>query len=181
MITISTTISLNYFSVLPTGISSYDMLNNVPPNVSLQRSANVAPEAQLSPNFASNLMQQQLSPNQRAPFSPQSTQGYQPFMNTGQRLSPQTQTLNQQQQITFQPGTNANSNSQLSPRQAPFPQGAPNQQQQTQPNQPQTQSPQQWTQAQINQRLSAQQQNNPMLNAQLQVISFFEKTYFSFI
>lgn len=162
--------SLLFFSaVLSTGMSNYDMLNNVPPNVSLQRSSNVAPESQLSPGYAASLMQQQLSPNQRAPFSPQSNPGYQPFMNTGQRLSPQTQALNQQQQITFQAGANPNSNSQLSPRQASFPQGAPNQQQQTQPNQPQAQQTQQWTQAQINQRLSAQQQNNPMLNAQLQV------------
>lgn len=57
------------------GMSNYELLNNVPPNVSLQRSTNVAPESQLSPGFSPNLMQQQLSPNQRAPFSPQSNQG----------------------------------------------------------------------------------------------------------
>lgn len=51
------------------------MLNNVPPNVSLQRSSNAAPDTQLSPGFSPTLMQQQLSPNQRAAFSPQSNQG----------------------------------------------------------------------------------------------------------
>lgn len=60
---------------LNAGMSNYELLNNVPPNVSLQRSTNVAPESQLSPGFSPNLMQQQLSPNQRAPFSPQSNQG----------------------------------------------------------------------------------------------------------
>lgn len=69
------------------GMSNYELLNNVPPNVSLQqRSANVVPDTQLSPGFSPNLLQQQLSPNQRAPFSPQSNQsiGYQSFnANTG--------------------------------------------------------------------------------------------------
>lgn len=69
------------------GMSNYELLNNVPPNVSLQRSSNVVPDTQLSPGFSPNLLQQQLSPNQRAPFSPQSNQsiGYQSFSsNTGQ-------------------------------------------------------------------------------------------------
>lgn len=99
------------------GMSNYELLNNVPPNVSLQRSGNVVPDTQVvSPGFSPNLLQQQLSPNQRAPFSPQSNQiNYQAFnTNTGQRLSPQQQ----QQQMAFQSGTNAN-NSQLSPRQHP--------------------------------------------------------------
>lgn len=68
-------------------MSNYELLNNVPPNVSLQRSSNVVPDTQLSPGFSPNLLQQQLSPNQRAPFSPQSNQsiGYQSFnSNTGQ-------------------------------------------------------------------------------------------------
>lgn len=67
-----------------TGMSNYELLNNVPPNVSLQRSANVVPDTQLSPGFSPNLLQQQLSPQQRAPFSPQSNQniGYQSFNTT---------------------------------------------------------------------------------------------------
>lgn len=150
-------------------MSNYELMNNVPPNVSLQRSSS---DAQLSPGFASNIMQQQVSPNQRAPFSPQSNTNFQPFMNTGQRLSPQAQQLQQQQQqqMAFQANANANAGSQLSPRQAVFPQGTPN----TQPQSNQmNQSPQsqqaQWNQSALNSRLSMQQQNNPMLNAQLQV------------
>lgn len=72
---------------MSSGMSNYELLNNVPPNVSLQRSSNVVPDTQLSPGFSPNLLQQQLSPNQRAPFSPQSNQsiGYQSFnSNTGQ-------------------------------------------------------------------------------------------------
>lgn len=92
--------------------------------------------------------------------------GYQTYSAGGQRLSPQQQQLNQQQ-MAFQTGTNTNSNPQLSPRQPQFPQGTQNSQQ-TQPNQPQNQQ-QQWNQAAINSRLSVQQQQNPMLNAQLQV------------
>lgn len=93
-------------------MSNYDLLNNVPPNVSLQRSTNV-PETQLSPGFSPNLLQSQLSPNQRAPFSPQSNQvGYQTF-NAAQNQT-------QQQQLAFQTASNTNS-----PRQ-PFPQGTVN-------------------------------------------------------
>jgi nuclear receptor coactivator 2 len=53
------------------------LLNNtVAPNVALTRSGMVVPDSQLSPNFTQNLMQQQLSPNQRSggPFSPQPNQ-----------------------------------------------------------------------------------------------------------
>lgn len=173
-------------------MSNYDsLLNNVPPNVSLQRSANAVPDSQLSPGFTPNIMQQQLSPSPaRAPFSPQSNQSYQPYTNTGQRLSPQQQ-MNQQQQInqqqqqqqqmTFQTGTNTSSNAQLSPRQLPFTQGTPNSQQ-TQPNQPQNpqQQQQQWNQSALNSRLSVQQQQNPMLNAQLQasIIVHIEINFF---
>lgn len=56
-------------------MSNYELLNNVPPNVSLQRSTNAVADTQLSPGFSPNLLQQQLSPNQRAPFSPQPNQG----------------------------------------------------------------------------------------------------------
>lgn len=72
--------------------------------------------------------------------------------------------------MAFQTGTNANSNPQLSPRQPQFPQGTQNSQQTQQPTQPQNQQQQQqWNQSAINSRLSVQQQQNPMLNAQLQV------------
>lgn len=58
-----------------TGITNYEsLLNNVPPNVSLQRSNNVVPDSQLSPGFTQSMMQ--LSPNQpRAQFSPQPNAG----------------------------------------------------------------------------------------------------------
>lgn len=72
---------------MTSGMSNFELMNNVPPNVSLQRSSNVVPDTQLSPGFSPNLLQQQLSPNQRAPFSPQSNPsiGYQSFnVNTGQ-------------------------------------------------------------------------------------------------
>lgn len=57
--------------VCSTGISNYkSLLNNVPPNVSLQRSSNAVPDSQLSPGFTQSMIQ--LSPNQqRAQFSPQ--------------------------------------------------------------------------------------------------------------
>lgn len=59
------------------GISNYEsLLNNVPPNVSLQRSTNVVADSQLSPSYTQSMMQQQHSPSQRgAPFSPQSSTG----------------------------------------------------------------------------------------------------------
>lgn len=51
------------------------LLNNtVAPNVSLTRANSVVPDSQLSPGFSpSQLMQQQLSPNQRTQLSPQQT------------------------------------------------------------------------------------------------------------
>lgn len=60
--------------------------------------------------------------------------------------------------------------------QLPFTQGSQSsqQQQQTQPNQPQTTQQNQWNQTSIQSRLTVQQQQNPMLNAQLQVISLSE-------
>lgn len=98
--------------------------------------------------------------------------GYQQFGNNGQvRLSPQQQQqMLNPQQMAFQTGTKPSNNSQLSPRQPPFPQQQGNQNpQQQQPNQPQLQQQQQqWNPAGTN-RLSMQQQQNPMLNAQLQV------------
>ncbi|XP_059617305.1 nuclear receptor coactivator 2 isoform X2 [Phlebotomus argentipes] len=149
------------------------LLNNtVAPNVSLQRSTSVVSDAQLSPGFSQPMMQaQQQNSTQRTPFSPQPNQGYQQASfsaNNGQRLSPQ-----QQQQLGgFSGGSGANGTAQLSPRQPPFGgQGAIHQQQT-----PQTvatsvqQQQQQWSQQQqqqANVRLSLQQQQNPMLNAQL--------------
>lgn len=87
--------------------------------------------------------------------------------NTGQRLSPQQQ--QQQQQMAFQASSNTNNISQVSPRQSTFTQGP-----QTQPQPNQTQ--QQWNAA--NTRLSLQQQQNPMLNAQLTVSFVFVSFYF---
>lgn len=95
------------------------MNTTVAPNVSLSRT-NLPSDAQLSPNFAQTLMQQQLSPGLSTPYSPQPNQGLNPlsshehlipnrlrflagyapqFPQPGQRLSPQQQQqLNQQQQ-----------------------------------------------------------------------------------
>lgn len=162
------------------------LLNNtVAPNVSLTRANSVVPDSQLSPGFSpSQLMQQQLSPNQRTQLSPQQTgmfhcttrqnfpakhqttsnsAGFQgnPFNNNpGHRMSPQ-----QQQQLVaaagFQQGNPGNQ--QLSPRQPPF--NTSQQLPQANAAALQQQQQQQWQQ---NARLSIQQQN-PMLNAQLSV------------
>ncbi|XP_038109955.1 nuclear receptor coactivator 1 isoform X3 [Culex quinquefasciatus] len=139
------------------------LLNNtVAPNVSLTRANSVVPDSQLSPGFSpSQLMQQQLSPNQRTQLSPQQT-GFQgsPFNNNPvHRMSPQ-QVGGFPQQQQQQPGTPGSQ--QLSPRQPPFASNP----QVSQPNALQQQQ-QQWQNA--NARLSIQQQN-PMLNAQLSTI-----------
>jgi len=182
------------------GLSNIESLlnNTVAPNVSLQRSTNVVPDSQLSTtsSFPPNLIQQQLSPNHRPPFSPQQNQYPQSTFNasTGQRLSPQ-------QQIAFQTvgsgngsvgvsvnnnnsntNNNNSNNAQLSPRQLPpFLQG-PSVQQQTSGQQQSgaqavsvAQSQQQWNQQTANNRLSMQQQN-PMLNAQL-TVSLIKSAY----
>lgn len=118
------------------------------------------------------------------------------------RVSPQQQQQQQQlhlqqqqQQMAFQTGTNSNSNAQLSPLQqlpSQFAQSNAGQQQQQlqqphnsplQPNQPQQQSDQLQQQQQqlwlggpnnvaANARLTLQQQQNPMLNAQLVSVEF---------
>ncbi|XP_021701261.1 nuclear receptor coactivator 2 isoform X3 [Aedes aegypti] len=145
------------------------LLNNtVAPNVSLTRANSVVPDSQLSPGFSpSQLMQQQLSPNQRTQLSPQQTAGFQgnPFNNNpGHRMSPQ-----QQQQLVaaagFQQGNPGNQ--QLSPRQPPF--NTSQQLPQANAAALQQQQQQQWQQ---NARLSIQQQN-PMLNAQLSTVPGF--------
>ncbi|XP_062546397.1 nuclear receptor coactivator 2 isoform X4 [Armigeres subalbatus] len=144
------------------------LLNNtVAPNVSLTRANSVVPDSQLSPGFSSSqLMQQQLSPNQRTQLSPQQTAGFQgnPFNNNpGHRMSPQ-----QQQQLVaagFQQGNPGNQ--QLSPRQPPF--SGSQQMPQASSAALQQQQQQQWQQ---NNRPSIQQQN-PMLNAQLSTVPGF--------
>lgn len=48
--------------------------NSIAPNVSLTRSTNsnaLPTDSQLSPGFSPQMIQQQLSPNQRVTFSPQ--------------------------------------------------------------------------------------------------------------
>lgn len=147
--------------------------NSVAPNVSLQRNNSVVREAQLSPGFNSNAFQQ-MSPgqnqNSRAgqPFSPvqqqqqqvqQGPQGpppnYQAFTTgTGgdiQPMSPQFGTPDIMALINMGKPTPVGGvlAQQLSPRQPPFNSAQSNQ----------------WTQ----QQLSLQQQQNPMLSAQLTV------------
>lgn len=135
------------------GLQNIDSLlnNTVAPNVSLQRSASV-PESQLSPNYGGQISQQnQRLNNQQQPFSPHS----QLTSPIGQQASfPQTTTVNNYQQGGARLSPHPPFNQQLSPRQG-YPQtNAQNTNwQQTQP------------------RLSVQQQQNPMLNAQLTVSS----------
>ncbi|XP_073823814.1 basic helix-loop-helix family member taiman isoform X2 [Musca autumnalis] len=149
------------------------LLNTVAPNVTLSRT-NMPPDSQLSPNFAQNMLQQQLSPGQRnAPFSPQSNPGYGPQypQTAGQRLSPQQQ--QQQQMAAFQAG---NPTAQLSPRQPHFGAGGPNTPGSAgipSPGLAPNSSPQQWGGGPNPgpQRGHSLQQHNPMLSAQLQGVS----------
>lgn len=162
--------------------------NTVAPNVSLQRNNSVGAvgvgrqaQQQLSPGFNANAFQQ-MSPGQTnragAPFSPvqmakaqqqqQQQQGpppnYQQFPNNSaeiqpmspQMMSPEMMSLLNMNKVANPPNNNNSgvlAGQQLSPRQAPF----------TSP-----QSASQWT-AQQQAQLSLQQQQNPMLNAQLTV------------
>ncbi|XP_061397016.1 serine-rich adhesin for platelets, partial [Musca vetustissima] len=151
------------------------LLNTVAPNVTLSRT-NMPPDSQLSPNFAQNMLQQQLSPGQRnAPFSPQSNPGYGPQypQTAGQRLSPQQQQQQQQQMAAFQAGNPA---AQLSPRQPHFGGGGPNTPGSAgipSPGLGPNSSPQQWGGGPNAgpQRGHSLQQHNPMLSAQLQGVS----------
>lgn len=170
-------------SGLNPGMSDISSLinNSVAPNVSLQRNNSVgARQAQLSPGFNANAFQQ-MSPGQTnrtgAPFSPvqmgkvpgsgQQQQGsggpqqgpppnYQAFPNSAeiQPMSPQFGSPEMMSMLSMGKPNAGNSGTvlaqQLSPRQPPF--SSP-------------QSAQQWTA----QQLSLQQQQNPMLNAQLTV------------
>lgn len=141
----------NVTTELSPGIHNIDSLlnNTVAPNVSLQRSTS-APESQLSPNYVQQMNQQNQLINNQQPYSPHS-----------QMASP----INQQ--ANFTQNTTANyqqSGARLSPH-PPF-----NQQLSPRQSYPQTGNNQgaNWQQQA---RLSVQQQQNPMLNAQLTVIN----------
>ncbi|KAL0274024.1 UNVERIFIED_CONTAM: hypothetical protein PYX00_006559 [Menopon gallinae] len=152
----------------PSGLQNIDSLlnNTLAPNVSLQRSSSV-PESQLSPNYGNQLLNNssaQISPGaqrlNQQPYSPHSQlaspqQTYNSFPNSGQggqaRLSPHPPPPSFQQ-------------SQLSPR---ISQGQqPGYAIVSQTSQSQQQPAGAWSQQTVN-RLSLQQQQNPMLNAQL--------------
>lgn len=159
---------------ISSGLQNIDSLlnNTVAPNVSLQRSSSV-PESQLSPNFGGQMSQQtqQRLSGPQQPYSPHSQLaspgGFPPqttvgnYQQGGSRLSPHPPPFTQQ----------------LSPRQQPYPppQGA----NQSSANWPQQQQQQQ-QQQQPPTRLSVQQQQNPMLNAQLTVssTSSYRSNYF---
>ncbi|XP_063902994.1 nuclear receptor coactivator 1 isoform X4 [Zophobas morio] len=124
------------------GLQNIDSLlnNTVAPNVSLQRSASL-PESQLSPNYGSQLSQQNQRLNSQQPYSPHS----QLVSPIGQQAGfPQTSAANYQQAAAR---LSPQFNQQMSLRQA-YPQG--------------NAQGQNWQQNQA--RLSMQ---NPMLNAQL--------------
>jgi nuclear receptor coactivator 2 len=132
------------------GLQNIDNLlnNTVAPNVSLQRSASV-PESQLSPNYGGQITQ----PNQRLsnqqPYSPHS----QLASPIGQQTNFSQTTVNNYPQGGSRVSPHPPFNQQLSPRQ-----GYPPQANVQNANWQQTQN-----------RLSVQQQQNPMLNAQLTV------------
>ncbi|CAH1732610.1 unnamed protein product [Aphis gossypii] len=149
------------------------LLNNTgPPNVALQRSSSVPDsQSQLSPVYAAPcsvlLNSSQISPssNRQPPYSTLTQQSF-PILNYG--TTTQTQTTTQAQQIVQQT-TSRVSPSSHSQYQNPI-NPCVSQQQQT-PNIyiSQTQQPGVWTQ----QRLTLHQQQNPMLNAQLQITGGF--------
>lgn len=134
------------------GLQNIDSLlnNTVAPNVSLQRSSSV-PESQLSPNFGQQIGQQnQRLSGQQQPYSPHS----QMASPIGQQAGfPQTTVGGNYQQ----------GGARLSPHPPPFTQQLSPRQAYPQGNNQSTN----WSQAQN--RLSVQQQQNPMLNAQLTV------------
>ncbi|XP_014250018.1 nuclear receptor coactivator 2-like isoform X1 [Cimex lectularius] len=159
------------------GIHNIDSLMTVAPNVSLQRSGSV-PDSQHSPvnSYSSggnnpNMIRSgsQISPGKRQPYSPQPFSpvngGMNSFQNAGSGGSGsgggsnQPATANptgQGQQARLSPTSLQNfQQAQLSPRLSQAQQGFGSQTQSTT-----------WSQQQAN-RLSLQQQQNPMLNAQL--------------
>uniref|UniRef100_A0A336MLM1 CSON013975 protein n=1 Tax=Culicoides sonorensis TaxID=179676 RepID=A0A336MLM1_CULSO len=129
--------------------------SSIPPNVSLQRTA----DNQMSPGFNQHIIQQQLSPNQRPPFSPQGVnygQGTNQF--NPNELSSQNQLqqmLQNYQNNQYQSGNN--SPAQLSPMSRQFGPGTPTGQQ----------PPPQWSQALAARGMSVGAQGNPMLSGQL--------------
>lgn len=134
----------------------------VAPNVSLQRSSSV-PESQLSPSYVNQLGQQQGQRlnNQQQPYSPHSQM---PSPLGQQAGFPQT-TIGNYQQANSRLSPHPPFSQQLSPRQG-YPQAN-------------SQNNAAWSQQQA--RLSVQQQQNPMLNAQLTVsilfVWFFREKY----
>lgn len=146
---------------LNTGLQNIDSLLNhtVAPNVTLQRSSSV-PDSQLSPGYGNAMMNiNNGNQNQRQPYSPHS----QLASPLGQQQGyPQT-TVNNYQQTGTRLSPHPPFQQQLSPRQ-----GYP-------PSQANTQTAN-WSQSQAANRLSLQQQQNPMLNAQLTVSRFVSKT-----
>ncbi|XP_069691717.1 nuclear receptor coactivator 2-like isoform X10 [Periplaneta americana] len=168
------------------GLQNIDSLlnNSVAPNVSLQRSSSV-PDSQLSPNYGSQMINSggaQISPGQRQPYSPHS----QLTSPLGQPQPQTQQQVAQQPQQGFSPvgsGLNNFSNNQqgAQARLSPHPPGGlpPFQQSQLSPRISQgqqgypalsnslTQSSQAANNWSTQSRLSLQQQQNPMLNAQL--------------
>ncbi|XP_060857714.1 nuclear receptor coactivator 3-like isoform X6 [Metopolophium dirhodum] len=152
------------------------LLNNTgPPNVALQRSSSVPDsQSQLSPVYAAPcsvlLNSSQISPssNRQPPYSTLTQQSF-PMLNYG--TTTQTQTTTQAQQIVQQ-ATSRMSPSSHSQYQNPI-NPCVSQQQQTQNiYNSQTQQPGVWTQ----QRLTLHQQQNPMLNAQLQITGGFNNS-----
>ncbi|KAK6632415.1 hypothetical protein RUM44_007457 [Polyplax serrata] len=148
------------------GLQNIDNLlnNTLAPNVSLQRSSSV-PESQLSPSYGGQLLN-----NSNAQISPGGQRlNQQPYSPHSQLASPQ-QTFN-----NFPSTGNASGQARLSPHPPSFQQSqlSPRVSQGQQPGYPivsqtQSQPPQTgaWSQQNVN-RLSLQQQQNPMLNAQL--------------
>lgn len=149
------------------GLQNIDSLlnNTVAPNVSLQRSSSV-PESQLSPNFGSQIGQQntQRLTGQQQSYSPHSQLASPIGQQTAATGFPQTTSVGNYQQggsrLSPHPPPFTQ---QLSPRQAYPPQG--------------TNQSSNWSQSQA--RLSVQQQQNPMLNAQLTVSMLKEYRFVS--
>lgn len=133
------------------GLQNIDSLlnNTVAPNVSLQRSSSV-PESQLSPNYGNQIAQSNQRLNNQQPYSPHS----QMASPIGQSGFPQTTVGNYQQQGAGRISDNPIFNQTMSPTLVAY-------------SQANNQSGN-WQQ-QAQNRLSVQQQQNPMLNAQLTV------------
>lgn len=132
-------------------MQSIDSLLNtsVAPNVSLQRSSSV-PESQLSPTFSGQVTQSTQRLSKQQAYSPHS----QLTSPLGQQAGFTQTTVGNYQHSGSRLSPHPPFNQQLSPRQA-FPQG--------------TAQNSNWPTQQAQAPLSVQQQQNPMLNAQLTV------------